>query len=102
MGGPGRPNVKLSRVLAAQGLAITPAAGRSNGGRDASRERLMPWWSLSTTVLLAVALVVDVAAGRIIETIIIAILLVPSLAFLVLWVIASKWARTRLPQGLGM
>jgi hypothetical protein len=67
------------------------ADGQENGqtGR-ASVKRLMPWWSLSTTVLLTAALVVDVTAGRIIETIIIAILLVPSLAFLVLWVIAWK------------
>jgi Flp pilus assembly protein TadB len=66
--------VKLSSVPEAPGLA----------------KRLMPWWSVSTTVLLAVVLVVDVTAGRVIETIIIAILLVPSLAFLVLWVIAWK------------
>jgi hypothetical protein len=59
--------------------------------------RSIPWLPLSTVMLLAVAVAVAATAGRIIEAIVIAILLVPVLAFLVLWVIA--WKRGQLGSG---
>jgi choline-glycine betaine transporter len=55
------------------------------------RAPLIPWWPLATTLLLAGALALSVAAGRTVDSIIIGVLLVPSLAFLVVWLIA--WRR---------
>ena len=51
------------------------------------RRRLIPWWPLATAAGLTTALVISATAGRVTETIIIATLLVPALAFLVLWLI---------------
>jgi hypothetical protein len=61
------------------------------------RRRLIPWWPLSAVALLSVALATAAAAGRIIDAIIVAILLVAPLSFLVLWVIA--WRRGQLDSG---
>jgi hypothetical protein len=52
------------------------------------------WWLLSTVAALTTALVISATAGRIIEAIILAALLLPSLAFLVVWIIA--WRRGQL------
>jgi ABC-type Fe3+-siderophore transport system permease subunit len=49
---------------------------------------------LSTVAALTTALVISATGGRIIEAIIIAALLLPSLAFLVVWIIA--WRRGQL------
>jgi hypothetical protein len=49
---------------------------------------------LSTVAVLTTALVISVTAGRVIEAIIIAALLLPSLALLVVWIIA--WRRGQL------
>jgi hypothetical protein len=56
----------------------------------ARRETLIPWWRLATAALLTAALVISAIAGRVIESIIIAILLLPALAFLVLWIVAWR------------
>jgi hypothetical protein len=55
---------------------------------------MIPWWRLATAALLTAALAIAASAGRVIESIIIAILLVPTLAFLVLWIVA--WRRGQL------
>jgi hypothetical protein len=57
-----------------------------------------PAWILGgesqTAVLLAVALTISAAAGRVIEAIIIGVLLLPSFALVALWFIA--WRRDQL------
>jgi hypothetical protein len=55
---------------------------------------LIPWWRLASAVLLTAAFAISVTAGRVIESIIIAILLLPTFAFLVLWIVA--WRRGQL------
>jgi hypothetical protein len=60
----------------------------------ARRRALIPWWRLATAALLTAALVISATAGRVIESIIIAILLLPTFAFLVLWIVA--WRRGQL------
>jgi hypothetical protein len=50
----------------------------------------IPWWRLATAALLSVALAISADAGRLIESIIIAVLLVPLLAFLGIWIIAFR------------
>jgi hypothetical protein len=57
---------------------------------------MIPWLWLTTTVVLAAALAISLAAGRLVDSVIIAVLLVPSAAFLVLWVVA--WRRGRLAE----
>jgi ABC-type nitrate/sulfonate/bicarbonate transport system substrate-binding protein len=51
----------------------------------------IPWLRLATTVLLAGALAISVAAGRTVDSIIIGVLLVPSVALLIVRVFA--WRR---------
>jgi hypothetical protein len=48
--------------------------------------RQVPSWLLATAALLTTALAISITAGRVAEVIIIAVLLVPTLAFLVLWI----------------
>jgi hypothetical protein len=43
------------------------------------RPARIPWWRIATTLLLAAALVIAVAAGRLVDSIIIGVLLVPLL-----------------------
>jgi len=50
----------------------------------------IPWWRLATAVLLSVALAISADAGRLIESVIIAVLLVPLLAFFGIWIIAWR------------
>jgi hypothetical protein len=54
----------------------------------------IPWWRIATALLLAAALAISAAAGRVIEAIIIGVLLLPSLVLVGLWFIA--WRRNRL------
>jgi hypothetical protein len=53
-----------------------------------------PWWRIATTLVLAAALGISAAAGRVIDAIIISVLLLPPLALLGLWFIA--WRRDQL------
>lgn len=59
------------------------------------RRRLIPWWPLATAAGLTTALVISASAGRVTDTTIITILLVPALAFLVLWLIFLATGRFR-------
>jgi hypothetical protein len=45
----------------------------------------IPWWPIATVTLLAIALVISIAAGRTVEAVVIALLLVPSLLLLGAW-----------------
>jgi hypothetical protein len=47
----------------------------------------LPWWPLATAAGLTTALVISATAGRVIDTVIITVLLVPTLAFLLVWLI---------------
>jgi hypothetical protein len=60
-----------------------------------SRSARIQWWRIATAILLSVALVISVAAGRIIEAIIIGLLLLASLALVVLSFIAWRGDRLR-------
>lgn len=65
--------------------------------RMTRRRVLIPWWRLASAALLTAALAISATAGRVIESIIIAILLLPTFAFLVLWIVA--WRRGQLDGG---
>jgi hypothetical protein len=58
------------------------------------RPAWIPWWRIATTVLLAIALANSVVAGRVIESVIIGVLLAPSVGFVVVWVVL--WKKDRL------
>jgi hypothetical protein len=58
------------------------------------RPAWIPWWRITTLVSLTFAFGIAAAAGRVIEAIVIGILLLPSLAFVAVWVYA--WRRDRL------
>jgi hypothetical protein len=49
-------------------------------------ERSVPWWRLATSTLLLTAFALSLAAGRTVEAIIAAVLLIPSLLLLGVWV----------------
>jgi hypothetical protein len=87
----------LEQVLGGDVLEQKAAGARRERVVMPRLRRSIPWLPLSTVMLLAVAVAVAATAGRIIEAIVIAILLVPVLAFLVLWVIA--WKRGQLGSG---
>ena len=72
------------------GQALIGPLFRKNRG-IVKRSPRVPWLWLTTTVALTVALAISAAAARLVESIIIAVLLVPSLAFLVIWLVA--WRR---------
>jgi hypothetical protein len=57
---------------------------------------LIPWWPITTVVFLGGAVVIAARAGRVIEAIIAAILLAPSLAILIAWVVI--WGRRDLER----
>jgi hypothetical protein len=50
----------------------------------------VPWWRLATTLLLVVGLAIAAAAGRTVDAVIAGILLVPSLAVSLMWVVAVR------------
>jgi hypothetical protein len=55
--------------------------------------RALPRWWIATEILLAIALVVAIAAGRTVEAIFIGILLAPYLVVLAIWIYARLGAR---------
>jgi hypothetical protein len=58
------------------------------------RPAWIPGWRIAQALLLALALAISIAAGRVIEAAIIAVLLLPALALVGLWVVA--WRRDEL------
>jgi hypothetical protein len=50
----------------------------------------VPWWRLATVVLLSTGVAIAVVNGHVAEAAIIAILLLPSVAFLAAWVYAAR------------
>ena len=62
--------------------------------RRMRRPLWIPWWRFATTLLLAAALALSAAVGRVIEAIIIGVVLLPSLALVGLWFVA--WRRDQL------
>jgi hypothetical protein len=66
--------------------------------KERSREKLLtvvtgfPWWRLATAVLLIVALLIALDAGRVIEALVIGVLALSSLVLLVLSLVACKRA----------
>jgi hypothetical protein len=75
---------------------LLPSHTPSMGLVAERRSRNIPWLRLASTGLLAVALAISVAAGRIGDSIIIGVLLAVSLAFLLVWLIA--WRRGLLSE----
>jgi cation transporter-like permease len=59
----------------------------------AQRRAPVPGWRIATAVLLAIALTISASAGRVVESIIIAVLLVLALAYLVVWAVALRAER---------
>ena len=53
----------------------------------------VPWWGLATAALLAIGLVISIVAGRTIEAVVIAFLLVPSLFLLAVWAYSVRAGR---------
>lgn len=49
-----------------------------------------PWWRLATLVLLLGAFGISATDGRLIETVIIGVLLVPTIALIGVWVLEVK------------
>jgi hypothetical protein len=54
----------------------------------------IPWWPLAAVVSLSTGLALAVAYGRTGDAIIVAVILLPSLALIALWVVA--WRRGQL------
>jgi hypothetical protein len=57
------------------------------------RLRLIPWWLLAAAVSLTAAHVIAATAHRLVETIIIAILLAPVAAFVIVYIVAWRMGR---------
>ena len=54
----------------------------------------VPWWRIAALVSLAIAFGIAATTGRVIEAVIIGVLLLPSLAFVTIWVYA--WQKDQL------
>jgi hypothetical protein len=53
----------------------------------------VPWWQIAAATLLAIGLVIAIVAGRTVEAVIIAFLLVPVLFLLAVWAYSVRAGR---------
>jgi hypothetical protein len=60
----------------------------------------VPWWRMARLLLLFVALGIGIAKDETIPTVIVAVLIIPYVAFLTVWFIVARRRTTNHPQRL--